>query len=121
MARIPRRQRRIRAVAAITLLGALAAAVHGRGAGPAPVAVFPSAGTPVASATTQISFRGAPADRLGAISVTGSRSGAHAGTLRPYSHGEGASLVLGRRFQPGEQVTVRAGVPLVGARNGAVT
>ncbi len=42
------------------------------------------------------------------ISVTGSRSGVHAGRLLSYSQGDGASFVPARPFSEGERVTVRA-------------
>jgi Arylsulfotransferase (ASST) len=74
------------------------------------VAVSPLPGSYVASAHTQISFLGAPADTLSAISVSGLRSGSHAGQLRAYSQGDGASFVPERPFVPGETVTVRGRV-----------
>src|SRR5437762_13204096 len=86
-----------------------------------PVAVYPTQGTPVASPTTQISFRGAAPSDLTGISVTGSQSGAHPGKLAAHSDGKGASFLPSKPFTPGETVTVKAGVPLVGAVNGAVT
>ena len=99
---------------------ALVLASSSGGATP-PVAVYPTAGTPVASPQTQISFRGVPPSGLGTVHVTGSKTGAHTGVLRSHSDGQGASFVLMKPFSPGERVTVRAGAPLVGARNGAVT
>jgi hypothetical protein len=85
-----------------------------------PVAVFPSAGTPTASPRTQVSFRGTPPAELTNIEVTGSKTGRHSGRLSPHSDGRGASFLPDRRFRSGERVTVRAAVPLTGARDGAV-
>jgi hypothetical protein len=56
--------------------------------------------------SNQISFLGAPATAIGAVTVSGSQSGAHAGTLEPYSEGDGASFVPAAPFLPGETVTV---------------
>ena len=83
-----------------------------------PISAYPSPGTISASPRTQISLRGAPADRLGRIQVTGSRSGRHAGRLRSHSDRQGASFVLSRPLRGGERVTVRTGLPVRGATNG---
>jgi hypothetical protein len=82
-----------------------------------PLNVFPAPGTVSASATTQLSFRGAAAGELGSIAVTGSRSGALTGELRPHSDGEGASLML-PELAAGERVTVRTGLEVRGGRDG---
>ena len=100
--------------------GALVLASSSGGATPS-VAVYPTAGTPVASPHTQISFRGAPPSALGTVQVAGSKTGAHTGVLRAHSDGQGASFLPTKLFSPGETVTVRAGASLVGASNGAVT
>jgi Arylsulfotransferase (ASST) len=84
------------------------------------VGVFPRDGTPSASPSTQISFRGATAEDLGDVSVKGSSTGAHAGTLKPHSDGNGASFVVKKRFKRGETVTVKAGPKLTGEHDGAV-
>jgi hypothetical protein len=86
-----------------------------------PISAYPSPGTLSASPKTQISLRGAPANQLGSIQVSGSRSGRHAGRLRAHSDGQGASFVLSRDLRQGERVTVRTGVPIRGARNGDFT
>ena len=88
---------------------------------PGPISAYPSPGTVSAGPRTQISLRGAPANRLGTIRVTGSRSGRHAGRLRAHSDGEGASFVLRRPFRGGERVTVRTDLPVRGTRNGDFT
>ena len=87
----------------------------------APIGAFPIPGTQSASPETQISLRGAPAASLGAISVSGSRSGEHAGTLRAHSDGNGASFVLSQPLRGGETVTVRTDLDIAGARNGDYT
>jgi hypothetical protein len=70
--------------------------------------VYPSPGTLTASPRTQISFRGIAPGKVGAVSVTGSRSGRHPGKLRAHSDGQGASFVPARPFRQGERVTVRS-------------
>ena len=72
--------------------------------------VSPVPGAYDASMYTQISMVGAPASELGAISVTGSRSGVHRGRLVAYSQGDGASFLPSRPFEPGETVTVKGRV-----------
>ena len=56
---------------------------------------------------TQISFLGFPSRELTKVTVRGSSSGSHSGSLRPYSQGDGASFVPSKPFTPGETVTVR--------------
>ncbi len=73
-----------------------------------PVEVSPGPGSGFADPATQISFLGVPAGRIGSVSVSGARSGAHPGALRGYSQGDGASFVPAKPFAAGEQVTVRA-------------
>jgi hypothetical protein len=97
--------------AALTLLalaatGAQAAAASVASA--AGVTISPLQGTPTALPQTQISFLGAPANALSAISVVGSSSGRHSGRLRSYSSATGASFLPSKPFAPGEHVTVRA-------------
>jgi hypothetical protein len=84
------------------------------------VAVFPSAGTLVASPDSQISFRGATPAELTGIRVKGSVSGVHGGTLRAHSDGQGASFIPDSRFKSGEHVRVYADLPLVGEEHGYV-
>ncbi|MGD0981188.1 MAG: arylsulfotransferase family protein, partial [Solirubrobacteraceae bacterium] len=71
-----------------------------------PLLVSPMPGSADAMPTNQISFLGAPASALSAVTVTGSVSGVHAGTLEPYSQGDGASFVAQQPFSAGETVTV---------------
>jgi hypothetical protein len=74
----------------------------------ATVTISPLSGTPTALPQTQISFLGASASALSAISVVGSSSGRHSGRLRSYVSATGASFLPNRPFTPGEQVTVHA-------------
>jgi len=88
---------------------------------PDAVSIYPVQGTPTASPTTQISFRGATSADLNGVTVTGSTTGQHHGTLRAHSDGAGASFVPDHPFSPGETVAVTAPRPLVGAASGIVT
>jgi hypothetical protein len=88
---------------------------------PQQATAFPMPGSPVALPGTQISLRGTAPDRIGAVEVSGSRSGAHPGVLRPHPDGEGASFVPQRPFTPGETVTVRTALAIPGARDGDFT
>jgi hypothetical protein len=72
------------------------------------VAVSPLPGTEDASPSTQISFLGGPGTMVADVSVVGSETGPHSGTLKPYSTGTGASYVVNRPFRAGEQVAVHA-------------
>jgi arylsulfotransferase ASST len=78
------------------------------------VTVSPMPGSVDASAQTQISFLGVPLGALSAVSVTGSQTGAHAGTLEAYSQGDGGSFVPRTPFRAGELVTVSAQLTLAG-------
>jgi hypothetical protein len=79
---------------------------------------FPSPGASTALRGTEVSLRGVTPAQPGAITVTGSRSGGHAGTLLPHPDGRGVSFVPAVAFRPGERVTVRTGLPIMGAQNG---
>ena len=85
---------------------------------PAQVSAFPSPGTVAARPETQISFRGAPASRLGPITVRGERTGVHDGELRPHPDGDGASFVPRTPFAAGERVIVMTDLDVTGARGG---
>jgi hypothetical protein len=87
----------------------------------ATVGAFPMPGVQSASPETQISLRGAPPAQLGSLSVTGSESGDHTGTLRPHSDGNGASFVLEEPLRGGETVSVKTDLTIPGARNGDYT
>ncbi len=83
-----------------------------------PVSAFPTPGTVTAGSRAEISLRGAPPDQLGRVLVVGSRTGKHAGRLRPHSDGLGASFVPSRPFRGGETVRVRTGLRIRHARDG---
>ena len=85
------------------------------------IAVFPRHGTWTASPYTEISFRGVTEEQLGTITVLGSYSGGHSGILMPHSDGNGVSYVPDSRFEPGEEVTVRAEQELGPTDNGSLT
>jgi hypothetical protein len=72
----------------------------------------------LATAQTQIAFRGLPAAKLGAIAVTGSQTGAHAGAIEADSDGDGGSFVPSARFKAGETVTVSTSLNVRGASGG---
>jgi hypothetical protein len=74
------------------------------------VDVSPEPGTVTANPDTQISFLGVPATEIHGVSVVGQRSGSHAGRIRGYSQGDGASFVPDTPFDAGEQVAVRAAI-----------
>jgi Arylsulfotransferase (ASST) len=79
-------------------------------ASPNAVTVSPLPGTPDASPATQISFLGGPGTKVSDVHVSGSRSGAHGGSLRAYSTGTGESFLPSHPFQTGERVSVHAQV-----------
>jgi hypothetical protein len=110
----------VSALVAVVAFGAMACGATAQTT-TAPVGAFPMPGVESASPDTQISLRGAPPAQLGTITVTGSRSGAHAGTLRPHSDGNGASFVLEDPLRGGETVTVRTALAIPGARDGDYT
>ena len=74
------------------------------------IAVSPLPGSYDASPHAQISLLGAPKGALSNVRVSGSKTGSHAGSLRGYSQGDGASFVPSRPFRSGETVTVRGTV-----------
>ena len=82
------------------------------------VTVSPAPGSQTADPATQLSFLGRPASQLGAITVVGSRTGAHAGTWQAYSTGDGASFIPDTPFVAGETVTVRTTLPIAGSTQG---
>jgi hypothetical protein len=72
------------------------------------LAISPLNGTPDASPHTQISFLGVPANEITHVSVVGSSTGGHSGTLRSYVSSAGASFLPKSGFAQGERVTVSA-------------
>lgn len=100
------------AVAAVTSASARAAGA---------VSAFPAPGSQSASAHTQISLRGIAPAEVGRIVVTGTRSGHHAGVVGAHADRRGASFIPDRAFIPGERVTVRTSLPVLGAATGTYT
>ena len=88
--------------------------------GPPPVYVFPIPGSHFASPQTQIAFRGISPGQLGTITVTGSSSGPHTGTIAGDSDGDGGSFIPNPSdpFTPGETVTVSTSLNIEGSHNG---
>jgi Arylsulfotransferase (ASST) len=82
------------------------------------VSVFPIPGDRVATPQTQIVFRGVPASMLGRIRVVGSRTGRHVGRIEADSDGNGGSFIPARGFSPGETVTVKTSLDVLGASGG---
>jgi hypothetical protein len=74
------------------------------------VEVSPAPGTGTANPHAQISFLGTPAAEIHVLSVLGEHSGRHAGRLRGYSQGDGASFQPDAPFEAGESVSVRAAI-----------
>ena len=72
------------------------------------VTVSPTPNSVDASYRTQISFAGVPASDVSQISVVGSRTGPHPGTLAAFSQGDGGSFLPATPFAQGEVVTVHA-------------
>ena len=119
--------KRGRRAAAVTVLAVAAAVValvlalgtdEGTAVAPDPVTVSPVPDGRWASPATEISLRGLPSDRLGAIEVSGSESGRHTGRLEPHFDGEGASFVPAEPFEPGEQVKIATDLTVPGADAG---
>ena len=109
--------RRVAAALPLALLAAAALGARGSAAAPAhtaavasTVTVSPLSGTPDSSATTQISFLGAPGTRVFDVRAWGSRSGRHSGKLEAYSTGTGESYLPKRPFVAGERVSITARV-----------
>ena len=126
--RSPNRTARLAIASAAVVLGACVlagcggVASHGSdaaAAGPDPtVDVYPIPGARVASPQTQIAFRGEAVGKLGRITVTGSRSGPHAGRVYADSDQDGGSFLPAKPFVPGEVVTVKTGLHIRAARAG---
>jgi hypothetical protein len=87
--------------------------------GPPAVYVFPIPGGQFASPATQLTFRGISASQLGTITVTGSASGVHAGSVLADSDGDGGSFIPSTPFAPGETVTVSTSLNIEGSGNGS--
>jgi hypothetical protein len=83
------------------------------------VTVFPIPGAREASPQSQITFRGIPISQVGQISVVGSTSGAHSGSLEADSDGNGGSFIPAAPFTPGETVTVTTHLNIADQASGA--
>jgi Arylsulfotransferase (ASST) len=79
-------------------------------------AAYPGPGWSFASPATGITLTGVRPDELGGLSVTGSLSGPHPGTLRALAGGRGSVFTPRLPFAAGERVTVASGRPLGHAR-----
>ncbi len=102
---------------AMALVVALLTTTPSAGAG-TPVSAFPIPGSKVAPTRAQLAFRGLPASQLGTITVTGSKSGVHTGTIEGDSDGLGASFIPAQPFTAGETVTVVTALNIRGASSG---
>ena len=86
--------------------------------------VLPFPGTPDASPYSQIAFPALAPSAIKSLSVTGSNSGNHAGSLRALPGQRGTAFVPAKPFQPGERAAVvarlssRAAAIASGARSG---
>lgn len=98
-------------VATAATLGSL---LVGSASASAAVSVSPQPNSQFASPRTQLSFRGATAAEVAKITVTGSRSGVHRGTVKQHSDGKGVSWIPRRSFYSDERITVRHALDVVG-------
>jgi hypothetical protein len=85
------------------------------------VTVFPTPSDRLATPQTQITIRGLPASAFGTITVTGSETGVHTGTVEADSDGDGGSFIPDKPFKTGETVTVTTGLDVAGASGGTWT
>ncbi|MDX6702626.1 MAG: hypothetical protein QOF26_2852 [Baekduia sp.] len=90
---------------AVALLGVAPGAARARAGA---IAVSPADGTPDANPATQISLLGIAPARIDSVRAVGARTGLHAGRLRAYSGGRGASFLPRAPFAAGERVAVVA-------------
>jgi hypothetical protein len=96
------------AVAVLVLAAGASSRSDGGPAGQPALAVIPFPGTPDASPDSQIIFSSLSRSQLAGVTVSGSRSGRHAGRLEVMPAGAGTAFVPRRPFAPGERVTVSA-------------
>ena len=114
-----RRRRAVRsAVRRLLIVLASVAALAAPASAAAQVSVFPLPGSRFNLPATQVTFRGVAPGAIGAVTVTGSKSGAHAGLLEADSDGAGASFVPSKPFDPGETMTVQTGLAIAGVTGG---
>ena len=105
-------------VTALVVASAMLVAAPAALAQPA-VAVFPSPNTNSSLPQTQITFRGIPASQIGKVTVVGSSSGTHSGTIEADSDGQGGSFIPSAPFTAGETVTVTTGLNVINGTNGS--
>jgi hypothetical protein len=102
-----------------------AGAAAGASAAPSQAAaglhVIPFPDTPDAAANSSIIFSSLAPSDLRSVTVTGSRTGAHAGRIERLPDGAGTAFVPDRAFAPGERVSVAARLasPTAGTASGA--
>jgi Arylsulfotransferase (ASST) len=122
-ASVIRRGRLTAAFAGVAVAAMSVVAILGLRAGDSQpeVSVYPSHSTLAASPETHITVRGAAADELDDIEITGSRSGRHTGRWESHPDGEGAEFVPQRAFAPGERVTVDTGMHVAGTQGDGST
>ena len=82
----------------------------------AAVSAYPGAGWRHASPGTELTFVGVRQERLRALTVVGSESGRHGGSLRPLRAVAGAVFTPRTPFLPDERVTVEVPVRVRGAQ-----
>jgi hypothetical protein len=111
--------RRIVVATAAIIAGLVALGDGASAQSSAPVSVFPSPGSRAALPGTQITFRGIVPGQIGAVTVVGSRTGAHTGHIEADSDGEGGSFLPDAPFVPGETVTVTTGLDVLGGSDGS--
>src|SRR5581483_6003095 len=106
--------------AAVLAAGCGAASDHASLAASRTLSVYPVNGTRAVSPSTSITIRGATPRQLSGLTVSGTKSGRHAGTLKADSDGDGASFVPAKPFVDGERVAVRAPRSVAGVRGKVV-
>jgi Arylsulfotransferase (ASST) len=87
---------------------ALSGSAHAARSQAAQVQVLPFPGTPDASPQTEIDFPTLAWTQLASLTVAGSRSGGHRGSLGATGAGRGTAFRPSRPFTAGEQVSVKA-------------
>jgi hypothetical protein len=92
----------------VVLLGFTVGSARADSSGAGGLSVVPFPGTPDAPAKTQIIFSALSHGDLRSVSVRGSRTGRHAGSLVPLPMRRGTAFVPARPFAPGERVNVTA-------------
>lgn len=81
----------------------------------APIVAIPAPGSATSSPATSVTISGADPAVIGAVTVTGSRSGPHAGQLTSLSQGQGVTFTPEVAFAAGETVEVTSAVVVTGA------